>query len=142
MEDGNNLDLTAILMDYRNILPQDGSGNIMVYCIVAMPDNDQNGTVSGAEQRWYEANQQLTITAVPANGYQFKEWNDGIIDNPRTVTVTEDKLYVATFVLSEGIDEVQREPSGQYKGTKVLRNGVLLIERNGKTYNSLGAEIQ
>ena len=139
VEDGNNLDLTAILMDYRNVLPQDGSGNVTVYCIVAMPDNEQNGTVSGAEQRWYEANQQLTITAVAANGYKFKEWNDGIIDNPRTVTVTEDKLYVATFVLSEGIEFTNDELQIT---NKFLKDGVLLIERNGKTYNALGAEVQ
>ena len=143
VEDGNNLDLTAILMDYRNILPQDGSGNITVYCIVAMPDDEQNGTVSGAEQRWYEANQQLTITAIAANGYKFKEWNDGIIDNPRTVTVTEDKLYVATFVLSEGIENTPSPLRGETeRGYKFLKDGQLLIERNGKTYNALGAEVQ
>ena len=42
----------------------------------------------------------------------------------------------------EGIEEVQREPSGQYKGTKVIKDGQLFIERNGKTYNALGTEIQ
>ncbi len=45
-------------------------------------------------------------------------------------------------IQDEAIEEVQREPSGQYKGTKVIKGGQLLIERNGKTYNALGAEVQ
>ena len=45
-------------------------------------------------------------------------------------------------IQDEAIEEVQREPSGQYKGTKVIKDGVLFIERNGKTYNAQGAEIQ
>ncbi len=141
VEDGNNLDLTAILVDYRNILPQDGSGNVTLYCIVAMPDNSQNGTVTGAEQRWYEAGQQLTITATAANAYKFKEWNDGIIDNPRTITVSEDKLFIANFELSEGVISPSLQGrSGE--AFKFLRDGILLIDRNGKTFNALGAEVK
>ena len=40
------------------------------------------------------------------------------------------------------VEKVQREPSGQYKSTKVIKDGQLYIERNGKTYNAFGAEIQ
>ncbi|MBR7154301.1 MAG: leucine-rich repeat domain-containing protein, partial [Paludibacteraceae bacterium] len=49
---------------------------------------------------------------------------------------------IVEFNPHEGIEEVQREPSGQYKGTKVIKDGQLFIERNGKTYNALGTEIQ
>ena len=51
-------------------------------------------------------------------------------------------FYIEQFDPHEGIDEVQREPSGQYKSTKVIKDGQVLIERNGKIYNTLGAEIQ
>ena len=51
-------------------------------------------------------------------------------------------FYIEQFDPHEGIDEVQREPSGQYKSTKVIKDGQLYIERNGKIYNALGAEIQ
>lgn len=41
------------------------------------------------------------LTATPASGWAFKEWNDGNTSNPRDVTVNpdeEDKSYTATFV--------------------------------------------
>ena len=39
----------------------------------------------------------------------------------------------------QAIDNVQ---SGKVQSTKVIRDGVLLIERNGKTYNAQGAEVR
>lgn len=39
----------------------------------------------------------------------------------------------------EGIENVQRN---KVQGTKVIRDGQLLIERNGKTYNAQGVEIK
>ncbi len=48
-------------------------------------------------------------------------------------------LIYAQFEQEEqGIEDVQREPSGQYKSTKVIKGGLLLINRNGKTYNAQG----
>ena len=84
-------------------------------------------------------------------GYEFESWwkvpgEDKVFSTDLETTYIMDDntagIY-ANFVKKthEGIDEVQREPSGQYKGTKVLRNGVLYIERNGKTYNAQGAEL-
>ena len=42
-------------------------------------------------------------------------------------------------VKPEGIDNVQ---SDKVQSTKVIRDGMLLIERNGKTYNAQGAEVR
>ena len=42
-------------------------------------------------------------------------------------------------ILDEAIDQVQ---SDKRQGTKALRNGILYIERNGKTYNAMGAEVK
>ena len=42
----------------------------------------------------------------------------------------------------EGVEQVQRGPSGQYKGTKELRNGVLVIRVGDKEYNAQGAVIR
>ena len=39
----------------------------------------------------------------------------------------------------QAIDNVQ---SGKVQSTKVIKDGVLLIERNGKTYNAQGAEVK
>ena len=48
-------------------------------------------------------------------------------------------FIIKEMAAPEGIDQT---PSGSpSKGEKVLRNGVLLIERNGKTYNAQGMEV-
>ncbi|MCR5533021.1 MAG: InlB B-repeat-containing protein [Paludibacteraceae bacterium] len=38
-----------------------------------------------------------TITANPKAGYHFVEWNDHVTTNPRSVTVSENITYTATF---------------------------------------------
>ena len=38
-----------------------------------------------------------SITAIPNEGYHFVEWEDGSVDNPRTVYLTSDTTLVATF---------------------------------------------
>ncbi len=40
----------------------------------------------------------VTITAVPNDGYCFKQWSDGISDNPRSVELTQDTTFTAEFV--------------------------------------------
>ena len=46
----------------------------------------------------YEYGDYVVLTAIPEDGYAFKQWDDGNTDNPRTVTVTGNKTYTATFV--------------------------------------------
>ncbi len=41
---------------------------------------------------------------------------------------------------AEDIDQISNEQSAM--SNKVIRNGMLLIERNGRTYNALGAEVK
>jgi hypothetical protein len=53
------------------------------------------GTVSGSGD--YEQDTVVTIHAVANAGYFFKEWHDGITQNPRTVTVTQDTIFIAIF---------------------------------------------
>ena len=40
---------------------------------------------------------QATIYAISDNNYRFKQWSDGVTDNPRTVTVTSDTTFVAEY---------------------------------------------
>ena len=42
---------------------------------------------------------------------------------------------------SQGIEEVQREPSGQYKCTKVIENGVLYLMYEGTKYDVQGRKV-
>lgn len=53
------------------------------------------GTVSGSGTYNYGAT--ATLNATPSAGYHFVKWNDGNTNASRTVTVTENATYTATF---------------------------------------------
>lgn len=44
------------------------------------------------------------IQAYPTDGHRFVSWNDGNTDNPRTITVIEDAIYIASFAEDVSID--------------------------------------
>ena len=83
-----------------------------------------------------------TVAATPASGYKFVKWSDDSTDNPHTFTITADTEISAVFAEDSGtaIDTVTGNPSPVTE--KVLRNGQLLIIRDGKTYNTLGTEVK
>ena len=58
-----------------------------------------SGTVTGGGI--YTENTQATLEATPSIGYLFKNWDDGILDNPRTITITKDEIYTAVFELKK-----------------------------------------
>ena len=72
------------------------------YSITVISDNDSMGTVLGGGE--YEVGSTATIAAIPNQGYRFVSWNDGNTDNPRTITVTEDATYIASFEEGVGIE--------------------------------------
>ena len=53
------------------------------------------GSVTGGGT--YALGATATLTAIPATGYTFSQWNGGSTANPRTVTVTGDMFFTATF---------------------------------------------
>ena len=73
-----------------------------IYTITVLSANGSMGTVSGGGE--YEVGTEITITAIPNEGYHFVTWNDGNTDNPRTITVTEDATYIASFEEGVGIE--------------------------------------
>ena len=64
------------------------------------------GTVSGGGT--YPAGSTVILTAEPFAGYRFVQWQDSDTTNPRTITVTADATYLATFqaIQTEGIEAV------------------------------------
>ena len=54
------------------------------------------GTVSGGG--YGQGNAKIQISATANSGYNFKQWDDGNKDNPRTVVVDGDHTYTAEFV--------------------------------------------
>ncbi|MBR5778006.1 MAG: leucine-rich repeat domain-containing protein [Bacteroidales bacterium] len=97
------------LSNYRNsawgtifsTIIEDGCDNITITVTSA---NENMGTVSGGGE--YALGSQVTITATPNQGYRFVSWNDGNTDNPRTITVTEEATYIATFEEAVGIENI------------------------------------
>ena len=55
----------------------------------------EDGTVTGTG--FYKMGEEVTLTAKNDGGYIFKQWDDGNTDNPRTITVTGEKKYVAIY---------------------------------------------
>ena len=98
------------------------------YTVSVVVDAEQNGAV------------QMTLTAVPDAGYQFAQWSDGNTDNPRTILVTENMTLSATFSVATNVAATPTH--GDTTGTrKVIRNGHVLIQRDGKTYTIMGQDI-
>ena len=77
-------------------------------CIIS--DNDNLGAVSGSGL--YTPNETLHIYAYPHTGNTFVRWNDGVTDNPRTLIITQDTVFVAYFHSPVGIDDT--DPQGGY----------------------------
>ena len=66
-----------------------------VYTLSTAVDDTLHGNVSGAGDYNYLSNVQLTAAA--NYGYHFTQWSDGDINNPRTVTLTQDTAFTALF---------------------------------------------
>jgi len=83
---------------------------------------------------------EIELTATPDDGYEFVKWNDENTDATRTVAVNSDIEFSATFqVKPTGFENVQQD---NVQCTKVIRNGQLVILRDGKVFNALGAEMK
>jgi hypothetical protein len=75
-----------------------GVYNIPQYTITVAANYDNRGTVTkSSNDTKHNIGTQLTLTATHKDGYKFTKWDDGNTDNPRTVKVTADHNYTATF---------------------------------------------
>ena len=102
--------------------------SVSEYTVSVVVDPAQHGTV------------QITLTAVPDDGYQFTRWSDGNTENPRTILVTENMTLSATFNLSNKVSNASAEEP-QDGTRKVFRNGQMYIIRGEKTYTATGRQL-
>jgi len=65
------------------------------YRISLAVDAAERGTTSGEGE--YDYMSSNTIAATASYGYHFTQWSDGVTDNPRTVTLTQDTAFTALF---------------------------------------------
>ena len=111
------------------------------YYIGVISDNEEMGTVTGAGT--YEVGAQVTITATAKPGYIFLGWGDGVIDNPRTITVTHATEYVAYFQ-GNAVDEFNTAAFKVYPNpaNESIRIDGLENETEICIYNSLGMMVK
>ena len=101
---------------------------ITTYTIDVLSANDAMGSASGSGT--YNYGEQITISATANNGYRFTQWQDGSTANPRTITVTENATYIASF----------EEIPVQYTITVLSANESMGSASGSGTYN-YGAQV-
>lgn len=106
--------------------------------IVTFYDEDGNTILDSREWRYLTipACQEPTKPADEEYTYSFDKWV------PDIVAVTANATYFATYKATPHIPlSISHEMDG-CKATKEIKNGVLYIIQNGKTYNAQGLEIK
>lgn len=94
------------------------------------------GTVSGGGT--YTQGSTATLKATPNSGYKFVKWNDGNTSNPRTVTVSGNATYTATF--EKDVHTVSfKNQDGTTVKTSQIQSGSTLgtlptVSRSGYTF--------
>ena len=90
---------------------------------------------------------EYTIEAIPNEGYEFVEWHDGdeVLDDKTPLmsgVLYGDVIITGVFgkKSATGLNDLQG--ADDKSARKVLRDGVLYIEREGKTYSIHGAEVR
>ena len=93
-DDGNTDNPRSIIvrqnMTYTAIFTE-----IPVYTITVRPELPLQGSTYGGGT--YPAGTVINIGATPNSNFYFSGWQDGNMDNPRSITVTEDAEYIASF---------------------------------------------
>ncbi|MDR2410670.1 MAG: leucine-rich repeat protein [Bacteroidales bacterium] len=77
----------------------------ILYQIELLLNSDERGFVAGAGD--YAINTTVTIGAIANSNYYFAYWNDGNTNNPRTITVTQDTVFIATFDIATAIENIE-----------------------------------
>ncbi len=78
---------SAKIWKYKEIKP--------FYTLTAKSANELFGTIQGDSILLED--KQLTISAIPNDGYHFVKWSDGNTDNPRTYSTAKDTSFTAIF---------------------------------------------
>ena len=113
-----------------------------VYTITVLASPPQGGTVTGGGA--YQYGDQVILTATANSGFEFVGWNDGNTNNPRTIIVTGNATYTASFgevgtTYYTVSATVNPNGSGHVNGTGTFPAGstteLIAIPNNGYTFS-------
>ena len=76
--------------------------NDIQYTITVLSENTEQGRVDGGGT--FDEGTEIQISAEANEGFRFTSWDDGNTDNPRSITVTENATYIASFAPATGIE--------------------------------------
>lgn len=93
----------------------------VMYTLTVAANDYSMGQVTGGGS--YAYGTEVTIEARAFGGYRFIGWNDGVMDEQRTVTVTADATYTAIFEQNAGIEDVENASYKVY-----VSNGHIVVE--------------
>ncbi|MCR5445779.1 MAG: hypothetical protein K6E96_08930, partial [Bacteroidales bacterium] len=77
----------------------------VMYNLTVAANDYSMGQVTGGGS--YAYGSEVTIEARAFGGYRFAGWSDGVMEEQRVVTVTEDATYTALFEQNTGVDDVE-----------------------------------
>ena len=80
------------------------------YTITVVSDHPGWGTVTGGGT--FNYGDVIQIAATPYQGFAFAGWDDGNMENPRNVTVTQDETFTAHFEVRQCFITTQVTPDG------------------------------
>lgn len=87
---------------------------------------------------------EVIITTTPNSGYTFVRWSDGTTSYPYTLSVNRDTIITASFISIEiptPVEDMLVDESTS-RVRKVLRDGQLLIIRDGVEYSVMGCKLR
>ena len=92
----------------------------------------------------YSIGYTISVTAVNYSGYHFVGWSDGVQNATRIITISEDMVLTAYFELDGTITAIDNmdETADDESVRKILRDGVIYIQRGQKTYTLHGQEVR
>ncbi len=73
------------------------------YTLTTITSSDEMGVAVGNGR--YPEGTVVELGALANNGFKFLYWSDGVTDNPRSVVLDGDRMFVATFGNMEGIGQ-------------------------------------
>lgn len=117
--DTNQMRLITVQADaqYQALFAED----LRIFTLTVLSADETMGTVTGSGQ--YAEGTEVTLTATALSGYRFAQWNDGVTESIRTITLVSDSTFTATFELLQGIDAILAD------GIRILTaSGALAIE--------------